>query len=76
MFSGDGSSSRDYTDFSETEALIEAGRTEATEVLRRHGLINPVQQPRAHPAAEPPGSQPPAVPAIPPERTSEDLTTH
>ena len=87
VFAGDGSSSRDYTDFSETEALIEAGRSEATEVLRRHGLINPVQQPRAHPpatdaaatdaaATDAPATQPPEVPPIPPERTSEDLTTH
>jgi NTE family protein len=82
VFAGDGSFQRDYTDFSGTEALIEAGRTEATEVLRRHGLVNPVQQPRAHlPASESPASESPAsesqeVPTIPPERTSEDLTTH
>ncbi len=30
---------RDYTDFSETEVLIEAGRAEATEVFRRHGVV-------------------------------------
>ncbi|HEV3266489.1 MAG TPA: patatin-like phospholipase family protein [Acidimicrobiales bacterium] len=77
VFAGDGTSSRDYTDFSETEALIEAGRVEATEVLRRHGLLNPVQQPRAHPpATEAPASRLAVDPPIPPERTSEDLTTH
>ena len=38
VFSGGGESSRDYTDFSDTDALIAAGRTEALEVLRRHGL--------------------------------------
>lgn len=73
VFSGGGVSSRDYTDFSETEALLEAGRAEAIEVLQRHGLVNPVQVPRMdriEPEAELPASQP-----IPPERTSEDLTT-
>ncbi|HXA31717.1 MAG TPA: patatin-like phospholipase family protein [Acidimicrobiales bacterium] len=38
VFSGGGESSRDYTDFSDTDALIAAGRAEALEVLRRHGL--------------------------------------
>ncbi len=38
VMSAGGSGSRDYTDFSETEVLIEAGRAEATEVLRRHHL--------------------------------------
>jgi NTE family protein len=40
VFSGGGESSRDYTDFSDTEALIAAGRAEAIEVLRRHGLAS------------------------------------
>ncbi len=38
VMSAGGNGSRDYTDFSETEALIEAGRAEAIEVLRRHHL--------------------------------------
>ena len=38
VFSGGGESSRDYTDFSDTDALIAVGRAEALEVLRRHGL--------------------------------------
>ncbi|HVB94712.1 MAG TPA: patatin-like phospholipase family protein [Acidimicrobiales bacterium] len=77
VFAGDGRTSRDYTDFSGTETLIDAGRAEATDVLRRHGLINPVQLPRAHPPApEGPVSEPPVVSPIPAERTSEDLTTH
>jgi NTE family protein len=83
VFSGGGVSSRDYTDFSETEALIAAGRAEATEVLRRHGLIEPLEPPAVRePTSEasersaPEPSESPAIPAIPPERTSEDLTTH
>jgi NTE family protein len=73
VFSSGGVSSRDYTDFSETEALIAAGRAEATEVLRRHGLIDPVQRPGAGKLET--DSEPLADSAIPPERTSEDLTT-
>jgi NTE family protein len=40
VFSGGGESSRDYTDFSDTDALIAAGRAEALKVLRRHGLVS------------------------------------
>ncbi len=91
VFSGGGVSSRGYTDFSETEALIAAGRAEATEVLRRHGLANPTQllsppsapvQPdpvQPDPVQPDPGQQafpqPVADQSIPPERTSEDLVT-
>ncbi len=38
--SGGTGQTRDYTDFSETEALIAAGRREATEVFRRCGLLS------------------------------------
>jgi hypothetical protein len=51
VFSGGGESSRDYTDFSDTDALIAAGRAEALEVLRRHGLA-PVGVPAALHAQE------------------------
>ncbi len=39
VFSGGSALSRDYTDFSDTETLIAAGRTEASDVLRRHGIM-------------------------------------
>ena len=38
--SGGTAASRDYTDFSDTEALIAAGRVEALEVLGRYGVID------------------------------------
>jgi NTE family protein len=38
--SGGSAVSRDYTDFTDTDALIEAGRAEALAVFRRHGLID------------------------------------
>ncbi|MHB1712170.1 MAG: patatin-like phospholipase family protein [Acidimicrobiales bacterium] len=59
VFSVDDTTPTGFTDFSETEALIAAGRVEATEVLRRHGLIAPAE---------------PTSDRIPPERTSEDLS--
>lgn len=37
--SGATAASRDYTDFSDTEALMAAGRAEAVDVLTRHGVI-------------------------------------
>ena len=36
----DAAESRDYTDFTETEALMAAGRIEALDVLVRHGVID------------------------------------
>jgi len=43
--------SRDYTDFSETEALMAAGRAEALDVLVRHGVIPAPPKEEAPPAA-------------------------
>jgi NTE family protein len=37
--SGGSAASRDYTDFSDTDALIASGRAEAVDVLRRYGVI-------------------------------------
>ena len=42
--SGGDTMSRDYTDFSTTEALIAHGRAEATEVVRRHGVGRPSEE--------------------------------
>ncbi|MGO9030048.1 MAG: patatin-like phospholipase family protein [Acidimicrobiales bacterium] len=47
--SGGTTSSRDYTDFSDTEALMAAGRAEAVDVLSRHGVI---EVPRASSAVD------------------------
>ncbi|HEX3459690.1 MAG TPA: patatin-like phospholipase family protein [Acidimicrobiales bacterium] len=73
VFSSGGVSSRDYTDFSETETLIAAGRAEATEVLQRHGLLDPALVPADGDLET--DLEPSPDEAIPPERTSEDLTT-
>lgn len=37
--SGGSAASRDYTDFSDTDALVASGRAEALDVLRRYGVI-------------------------------------
>jgi len=61
--SGGTAASRDYTDFSDTEALIAAGRVEALEVLGRYGIIDvpgPTRQATsgADPTAGPTGPDP------------------
>jgi len=83
VMSAGGNGSRDYTDFSETEALIEAGRAEAIEVLRRHHL-GPVLGLRPEPLGDDQGDHlvpdssldPPVGPGVVPRPSGSSGTGH